>query len=85
MQSDLSDFLDVLTGLSFSSDVFADASGIHGGHVDGVQSVRVQLLQDDAGLLPSNLCLLTRNMPAVSHCRQVSGGFSLNKKLQKIK
>lgn len=54
-----------LTGLSFARDVCAHAAGIHGGHGDRVQRVGIQLLQDDAGLLPSNLRLFTGNMSAV--------------------
>lgn len=55
-----------LTGSSFAGDVSADAGGVHGGHSDGVLSVGLQLLQGDAGLLPSNLRLFTGNMSAVS-------------------
>lgn len=58
-----------LTGSSIARDVFADAGGIHGSHGDRVLSVGLQLLQDDAGLLPSNLRLFTGNVSPVSVCQ----------------
>lgn len=54
-----------LTGFSFFGDIFADAGGIHRCDTDGVRRVRLQLLQDDARLLPSNLRLFTGNTSAV--------------------
>lgn len=54
-----------LTGSSFFGDIFADAGGIHRCDADGVRRVRLQLLQDDARLLPSNLRLFTGNTSAV--------------------
>lgn len=54
-----------LTGSSFARDVFAGPGGVHGGYSDGVLSVGIQLLQGDAGLLPSDLRLFTGNMSAV--------------------
>lgn len=54
-----------LTGSSFFGDIFADAGSIHRCDADGVRRVGLQLLQDDARLLPSNLRLFTGNMSAV--------------------
>lgn len=53
-----------LTGSPVAGDVFLDARRIDGGHGDRVLGVGLQLLQDDAGLLPSDLRLFTGNEPA---------------------
>ena len=56
-----------LTGFPVGGDVFAGAGGMRGHHGDGVLGVGLQLLQDSAGLLPSDLDLFTRDMSAVRH------------------
>lgn len=49
-----------LTGLSKAGQIPADSLGIHGGHTDGVFSVRGQLGEQDGCFLATNLGLVGR-------------------------